>query len=124
MPSPAQPLYPHTLNPPPSDEDTLTVDVDALCDAFDRSGTSVMYINTHLSEADAQAMFDSHQLVAEFDSVRGVDAIRHATDEELAVAEAGEAAKAPAKASPVAEAAEAAEEVQAHAQQRRSTRDQ
>jgi hypothetical protein len=121
----AQPLYPHTLTSPPSgDEDTpLTVDVDALCDAFDRSGTSVMYINTHLSEADAQAMFDSHELVAEFDAVRGVDAIRHATDEELATAEASQAAKAPAKTSPVAEAADAAEEVQAHAQQRRGTRE-
>jgi hypothetical protein len=68
-------------------------------------------------------MFDSHELVAEFDAVRGVDAIRHATDEELAEAEAAKAAKAPAKASPVAEAADAAEEVQAHAQQRRSTRE-
>jgi hypothetical protein len=123
MPSPAQPLYPHTLTPPPSGDEPLTVDVDALCDAFDRSGTSVMYINTHLSEADAQAMFDSHELVAEFDAVRGVDAIRHATDEELAEAEVAKAAKAPAKASPVAEAADAAEEVQAHAQQRRSTRE-
>jgi hypothetical protein len=85
MPSPAQPLYPHTLTPPASGEES-TVDVDALCDAFDRSGTAVMYINTHLSEADAKAMLDGHQLVAEFDNVRGVDAIRHATDEEIAAA--------------------------------------
>jgi hypothetical protein len=92
MTRPAQPLYPHTLLPPTASDEPPTVDVDALCDAFDRSATSVMYINTELGEADAQALFDSHQLVAEFDSVRGVDAIRHATDEEIATA-AAEAAE-------------------------------
>jgi hypothetical protein len=96
MTRPAQPLYPHTLLPPPSSDEPPTVDVDALCDAFDRSGTAVMYINTELSDADAQAMFDGHHLVAEFDSVRGVDGIRRATDEEIAAA-AAEAETPPAE---------------------------
>jgi hypothetical protein len=80
-------MYPHTLHPPVMAEDAV-VDVDALCDLFDRSSASTMYLNTRLSEADAQAIFDGHQLVAEFDSARGVDALRHATDEELEAAAA------------------------------------
>jgi hypothetical protein len=94
MTSPAQPLYPHTLLPPPSEDVAPTVDVDALCDLFDRSGTTVMYVNTELTQSEAQALFDAHQLVAEFDSVRGVDGIRRATDDEIATAAAAAAAAA------------------------------
>jgi hypothetical protein len=90
-------MYPHTLQPPETTDDA-SVDVDALCDLFDRSGTPVMYLNTTLSDADAQAIFDGHQLVSELDAVRGVSALRHATDEELAQAELAHAAtKAPAQ---------------------------
>jgi alkanesulfonate monooxygenase SsuD/methylene tetrahydromethanopterin reductase-like flavin-dependent oxidoreductase (luciferase family) len=85
----AQPLYPHTVGLPPTDPDNPpAVNVDALCDAYERSGSGVMYINAHLSDTEAQALFDAHELVAEFDEVRGVDAIRHATDDEIAAATA------------------------------------
>lgn len=85
------PLYPHTIipaavndaSPPPR------VDVDGLCDLFDRSSSAVLYINSTLSASDAQLLLTSHQLVAEFDSVRGVDGIRHATDDEIAAASTG-----------------------------------
>lgn len=97
MTRPVQPLYPHTVGQPDITTDTAAQDVDAISDAYDRSGTSVMYINTTLDDEDTQALFDAHQLVAEFDAVRGVDGIRHATDDELAAAAAAAAAKAAAR---------------------------
>jgi hypothetical protein len=81
----AQPLYPHTLNPPPAGE-SPSVDVNALGDMFRRSSAAVMYINTELGPADRQALYDQQQLVAEFDTARGVDGIRQATDDEFAAA--------------------------------------
>jgi hypothetical protein len=92
-------MYPHTMQPPEASPEDVVVDVDTLCDAFDRSGALVMYLNTTLSEADAQAMFDSHQLVSEFDSVRGVSAVRHATDDEIEQAQQAAAQVVPPKTS-------------------------
>jgi hypothetical protein len=98
MTMPAQPLYPHTVSLPPTDPDNPpAVNVDALCEAYERSGSLVMYVNTELSESESQALFDSHQLVAEFDAVRGVDAIRHATDDEIAFVTAAKEQAAAAK---------------------------
>jgi hypothetical protein len=82
------PLYPHTIIPPVVDESAPAVNVDGLCDLFDRSSAAVMYINTTLSPGDAAALMEGHKLVAEYDAVRGVDGIRHATADEIAAAEA------------------------------------
>lgn len=86
-------LFPHTLAPAaPPDPPVRKVDVDGLCDVFDRSSSAVLYIQAAMSPADAAALMDGHQLVAEFDAVRGGDAIRHATDDELAAAAPAKAA--------------------------------
>ena len=60
------------------------VDVDALCDLFDRSMSAVLYLDRRLKRSDQQAVFDQHQLVTQFDVVRGVDSLRRATLDELA----------------------------------------
>lgn len=86
------PLYPHTIVPPVVDDSAPAVNVDGLCDLFDRSASAVLYINTTLSPGDAAALMEGHQLVAEYDAVRGVDGIRHATADEIAVAEATKSA--------------------------------
>jgi hypothetical protein len=90
LPKPIVPsvLYPHTIVPVPIDETVPKVDVDGLCDLFDRSSSAVLYINTTLSPGDAAALMEGHQLVAEYDAVRGVDGIRHATEDEIAAAQA------------------------------------
>lgn len=103
MPTPpaAQPLYPHTMSgPATTSTEPEPVNVDALCDLFDRSMSPVLYLDRVLTDADRQAVFDQHQLVAELDVVRGVDALRKATPDEIADAEAAKeaAVAAPPKA--------------------------
>lgn len=97
MPTPpaAQPLYPHNVSAPTVDPEATpeAVNVDAICELFDRSMGAHLYLDRVLTDEDRQALFDQHQLVSELDAVRGVDVVRRATDDEIAVAEAAKEAE-------------------------------
>jgi hypothetical protein len=96
-----------------------------LAEQLSNSHSTTIYVDADFNDADAAALLKADPpLRAEFDVVRGLWAIRRATDDEvLVVAPPAEPAQPVlGQPNPVAEAADAAEEVQTHAQQRRSGR--
>lgn len=79
----AQPLYPHTLASQPEVQTQIApptdkVDLDALAALYARSTSATLYLDRTLSASDKQSLFAEHQLIAEYDAVRGVDAVRAA----------------------------------------------
>ena len=70
-----------------------TPDLQAIADAVDASESATLFLDQALDDAARKALLDDYQLHSELDSVRGVDAVRDATDEEIAESVAAPAAK-------------------------------
>src|SRR5438034_550974 len=74
-----------TVEPMPSAQD--------VADQLAASESATVYLAVALDDATREALLVEHQLHSELDAVRGVDAVRKATDEEIA--EAAEAEPEP-----------------------------
>lgn len=78
-----------TVEPMPSTQD--------VADLLAASESATVYLAVALDDATREALLVEQQLHSELDAVRGVDAVRKATDEEIAETEAeAEAEAAPA----------------------------